>query len=154
MSEEIRERKSEKDSEEPTPEKTSEEDHGYTSQESAEGASPGSSEKSQRERKQSSAQEEFRKLVEESLERITVPEIVLSMMNQLASIAYLRLGLPETVNLKYRDFEQARLAIDVLDAMIRAGEGKMSPESLKPYRGTLANLKLNFVQVVKAKKEG
>ena len=93
--------------------------------------------------------EDLRRLVEESLEKVTVSDIVLYMMNQLASMAYLRLGLPESVNLKYRDFRQARLAIDVLDAMIKAGEGKLNPESLKPFRGTLANLQMNFVQLVK-----
>jgi hypothetical protein len=98
--------------------------------------------------------EDLRRLVEESLEKVTVSDIVLYMMNQLASMAYLRLGLPESVNLKYRDFRQARLAIDVLDAMIKAGEGKLDPESLKPFRGTLANLQMNFVQLVKVKGEG
>ena len=93
------------------------------------------------------SEEELRKLIEESLENITVTDIVLSMMNQLASVAYLKMGMPENVNLKYQDFDQAKLAIDSLDAMIAAAEGKVGEEGLKPFKGALANLKMNFVQL-------
>ncbi len=93
------------------------------------------------------SEEEFRRLVEESLEKVTVAEVALTMMNQLASMGYLKMGLPESVNLKYRDFEQAALAIDLLEAMIKGAEGRMSEELLRPFRGTLANLQMNFVQL-------
>jgi len=93
------------------------------------------------------SEEEVRKLIEESLENITVSDIVLSMMNQLASVAYLKLGMPENINLKYRDFDQAKLAIDSLNAIVTAAEGKVEGKSLEPFRGTLANLKMNFVQL-------
>ena len=86
-------------------------------------------------------------MVEESLEKVTVPDIVLTMMNELASVGYMKMGLPESVNLKYRDFAQARLAIDTLEAMLKGVEGKMPEESLQPFRGTLANLQMNFVQL-------
>jgi hypothetical protein len=94
-------------------------------------------------------EEEFRRLVEESLERVTVAEVTLAVMNQFASLGYLRMGLPESVNLKYRDLSQALLAIDLLEAMIKGAEGKIPEESLKPFRGTLANLQLNYVQLKK-----
>ncbi|MDY6795011.1 MAG: DUF1844 domain-containing protein [Actinomycetota bacterium] len=93
------------------------------------------------------SEEELHRIVEESLEKVTVADIVLSMMNQLASVAYLKMGMPENVNLKYRDFEQARLAIDSLEAMIKAVEGKLTDEGVNPFRGTLANLQMNFVQL-------
>ncbi|NPV59277.1 MAG: hypothetical protein HPY75_06400 [Actinobacteria bacterium] len=93
------------------------------------------------------SEEELRRLVEESLEKVTVAEVALTMMNQLASIGYLKMGLPESVNLKYRDLEQASLAIDLLEAMIKGGEGKIPEDLLKPFRGTLANLQMNFVQL-------
>jgi hypothetical protein len=92
------------------------------------------------------SEEDMRRLVEESLERVTVADIVLNIMNQLASIGYLKMGLPESANSKYRDLEQARLAIDVLDGMIKASEGKVPEDMLTPFRGTLANMKMNFVQ--------
>ena len=95
----------------------------------------------------SPSEEEFRRMVEESLEKVTVPDIVLAMMNELASVGYMKMGLPESVNLKQRDFVQARLAIDTLEAMLKGVEGKMPEESLQPFRGTLANVLMNFVQL-------
>jgi len=93
------------------------------------------------------SEEELRRLVEESLERVTVADIVLNIMNQLASMGYMKMGIPESVNLKYRDFDQARLAIDTLEAMLKAAEGKIPDGAIQPFKGTLANLQLNFVQI-------
>ncbi|MBN2026158.1 MAG: hypothetical protein JW854_05305 [Actinobacteria bacterium] len=93
------------------------------------------------------SEEEFRRMVEESLEKVTVADIILNMMNDLASLAYMKMGLPESVNLKYRDLDQASLAIDTLEAIIKAAEGRVSPEHLQPFRGTLANMQMNFVQL-------
>ncbi len=99
------------------------------------------------EKEEEMSEEEFRRLVEESLERVTVADIVLTTMNQLASLAYLKMGIPENVNLKYRDFEQAALAIDALEGLIKGTENRIPGETLRPFRGTLANLQLNFVQL-------
>jgi hypothetical protein len=96
------------------------------------------------------SEEELRRLVEESLETVTVADIVLTMMNQLASVAYMKMGLPETVNLKYRDFAQARLAIDTLEAMIKGADEKIAGELLQPFKGTLANMQMNFVQLMRS----
>lgn len=93
------------------------------------------------------SEEEFDRLVEESLEKVTVTDIVLSMMNQIASVGYLKMGLPESVNLKYRDLDQSGLAIDTLEGMIKGAEGRVPAEALQPFKGTLANLQLNFVQL-------
>lgn len=99
--------------------------------------------------KEEVSEDEFRRLVEESLERVTVAEVVLTVMSQLSSLGYLKMGLPESVNLKYRDLSQALLAIDILEAMLKGAEGKIPEDSLKPFRGTLANLQLNYVQLKK-----
>ena len=101
------------------------------------------------EKEEELSEEEFRRLVEESLETVTVADIVLTMMNQLASVSYLKMGLPETVNLKYRDFAQARLAIDTLEAMIKGADEKIPTELLQPFKGTLANMQMNFVQLLR-----
>lgn len=95
------------------------------------------------------SEEEFRRMVEESLEKVTVADIVLNIMNDLASLAYMKMGLPESVNLKYRDLDQASLAIDTLEAIIKAAEEKISQEHLQPFRGTLANMQMNFVQLMR-----
>ncbi len=90
--------------------------------------------------------EELHRMVEESLESVTVADIALNMMNQLASIGYLKMGLPENINQKYRDFNQAKLAIDILDAMLKASEGRIPEQAINAFRGTLANMQMNFVQ--------
>jgi hypothetical protein len=99
------------------------------------------------ERDEELSEEELRRLVEESMEMVTVADIVLNIMNQLASVGYMKMGIPESVNLKYRDFDQAGLAIDTLEAMIKGAEGKVPEEFLQPFKGTLANLQMNFVQL-------
>ena len=91
--------------------------------------------------------EELRQMVEESLERVTMADIVLNMMNQLASIGYLKMGLPENVTQKYQHFDKAKLAIDILDAMLKASEGRIPEQASNAFRGTLANMQLNFVQL-------
>lgn len=101
------------------------------------------------EREENMSEEEFRRLVEESLEKVTVADVVLNTMNQMASLGYLKMGLPESVNLKYRDLEQAALAIDALEGLIKGTESRIPQEALRPFRGTLANLQLNYVQLVK-----
>ncbi len=111
------------------------------------GATAGDAARDSEPEEEKMSEEEFRRLVEESLEKVTVAEVALTMMNQLASMGYLKMGLPESVNLKYRDFEQASLAIDLLEALIKGGEGKISEDLLRPFRGTLANLQMNFVQL-------
>ncbi len=102
-------------------------------------------------------EEELRRMLEEQLERVTVAQMVQQMMVTLASIGYQKMGLPEEVNLKFRDLSQARLAIDSLDALLGAASGKMPAEQLEPFRGTLSNLKLNYVSVsskLKSKPKG
>jgi len=99
------------------------------------------------EKEEEISEEEFRRMVEESLEKVTVADIVLNIMNDLASLAYMKMGLPESVNLKYRDLDQASLAIDTLEGIIKAAEGKIPQELLQPFRGTLANMQMNFVQM-------
>ncbi|WP_287155503.1 hypothetical protein [Candidatus Solincola tengchongensis] len=113
------------------------------------GEESGAASRSGEAKREKVSEEEFRRLVEESLERVTVEEVTLTVMNQFASLGYLKMGLPESVNLKYRDLSQALLAIDLLEAMIKGAEGKIPEESLKPFRGTLANLQLNYVQLKK-----
>ena len=95
------------------------------------------------------SEEEFQKFLEEQMEKITVSEIVGRLMMDMASLAYQKMGLPEEVNLKYRDFDQARLAIDALKGLLGAMEGKVPENEIAPYRGTLANLQMNFVRLSK-----
>ncbi len=107
----------------------------------------GAGEEAPEEPEEELTEEELRRIIEEQLERVTVGQMVQQMMVTLASIGYQKMGLPEEVNLKYRDLDQARLAVDSLDGLLRASGGKMPEEQLEPFRGTLSNLKLNYVTI-------
>jgi hypothetical protein len=91
-------------------------------------------------------EEELRQRIEEVMEKITVADIVLDMMISLSSLAYQRMGIPHEVNQKLKDMEQARLAIDCLDALAKAMEGRADEGQLQPLKDTVSNLKLNFAK--------
>lgn len=90
--------------------------------------------------------EELRRRIEEAMEKITVADVVLDMMVSLSSLAYQRMGIPHEVNEKFRDLEQARMAIDCLDALVKALEGRVPPEALDPLSSTVTNLKMNYAK--------
>lgn len=90
--------------------------------------------------------EELRRRIDEAMEKITVADVVIDMMVSLSSLAYQRMGIPHEVNEKYRDMDQARMAIDCLDAMATALKGRIPDEVVKPLTDTLDNLKLNFAK--------
>lgn len=90
--------------------------------------------------------EEIRKQIEETLKNLTVRDIVLDFMVSLASLAYQRMGIPEDVNEKYRDLEQAKLAIDCLDSLAKSLKERAPEELLKSLENTIDNLKLNYAK--------
>jgi hypothetical protein len=92
------------------------------------------------------SEEELRKRIEEVMEKVTVADIVLDMMISLSSLAYQRMGIPHEVNEKFKDMEQARLAIDSLDALEKVLEGRVPEEHIAPLKSTISNLKLNFAK--------
>ncbi len=92
------------------------------------------------------SEEELRRRIEEAMEKITVADVVLDMMISLSSLAYQRMGIPKDVNEKYRDMDQARLAIDCLDALAGAMQDRVPPEHIDPLKSTITNLKLNFAK--------
>lgn len=92
------------------------------------------------------SEEELRERIEKALEKITVTDVVLDMMVSLASLAYQKMGIPHEVNEKFRDMEQAKLAIDCLDALVKVLSDRLPEDELKPLLGTLDNLKMNFAK--------
>lgn len=92
------------------------------------------------------SEDELRQRLEEALEHITVAEVVIDFMVSMSSLAYRKMGIPHEVNEKHKDMEQARLAIDCVDALLKAAADRMPEEARKPLTGTLDNLKLNFAK--------
>ena len=90
--------------------------------------------------------EEMRARIEEALERLTVADVVVDMVVSLSSLAYRKMGIPKEVNEKYRDMDQARLAIDSADALVEVIADRVPGDILNSLRGTIDNLKLNFAK--------
>ena len=109
-------------------------------------AEPAGSDRKEEPEGEEISEEELRRRIDEAMERITVTDVVVDMMVSLSSLAYQRMGIPKEVNEKYRDMEQARMAIDCLDALLKALEGKLGEEVASPLTGALDSLKVNFAR--------
>lgn len=79
---------------------------------------------------------------------VQIDELLLVMTDQLAGLAWSKLGLqpdPITGEVK-EDFAQARLAIDAVSALIDLLEPSMEEEDRRQAANLKANLKINFAQ--------
>ncbi|MBU1670999.1 MAG: hypothetical protein KKF41_06865 [Actinobacteria bacterium] len=83
---------------------------------------------------------------ETPVKAIPAADLVLDMMVSLSSLAYRKMGIPPEVNERFKDAEQAKLAIDVIGALLGALQGRAPEEKLAPFQSTLDNLKLNFAR--------
>jgi len=79
---------------------------------------------------------------------VLVKDILLMTIFSLEGKAWAYLGLtahPETQKLE-KDLNQARLAIDSIDAIYRILEPSLTDEEKKEIQVSLTNLRLNFVR--------
>jgi len=90
--------------------------------------------------------EEMRQQIEEALEQLSIAQYLLDMSIELASLAYLKMGIPPDVNAKFKDMEQARLAIDAVDALVQVLSDRIPEEAVNALTGTVDNLKMNFAK--------
>ena len=90
--------------------------------------------------------EEMRARIEEALEQLSIAQYLLDMAVELASLAYLKMGIPPDVNAKFKDMEQARLAIDAVDAIVGVLADRIPEEAVTALTGTIDNLKMNFAK--------
>ncbi len=82
--------------------------------------------------------------LQEELEKLTVGDHLLYMMQSLSALAVGRLGLtPDTTG--RRDLEQARLAIDALKALVDVVEATRPAEEMAAHRSVLSQLQLSYV---------
>uniref|UniRef100_A0A7C4XBE0 DUF1844 domain-containing protein n=1 Tax=candidate division WOR-3 bacterium TaxID=2052148 RepID=A0A7C4XBE0_UNCW3 len=92
-----------------------------------------------------SEKKEEQKLLDEP---VPVKEILLMTILSLEGKAWAYLGLishPETQKPK-KDLNEAKLAIDSIDAIFKLIESSLSPEEKKDIQVRLTNLRLNFVK--------
>lgn len=105
-----------------------------------------SPQREERETGQEMSEEELRQRIEEAMEKITVADLVMDMLATLSSIGYQKMGIPKEANEKYRDMNQAKLAIECIDALVEVLKETMSEEEILPMERMLDNLKLNFAK--------
>lgn len=95
----------------------------------------------------SKKEEEMLKQLQEEIDKLTTKDIITQMMMSLSSLAYKKMGIPVGVNDKYKDREQAKMAVDAFDALLQVLKDEMNASEAENLQSSLANLQLNFVKV-------
>jgi hypothetical protein len=73
-------------------------------------------------------------------------EVVAQAVAHLATLAYVRLGVPPQENQRYQDLEAARVLIDALGGLLGAVEGLLGPGAEELYQA-LAALRMTYAGV-------
>lgn len=92
------------------------------------------------------SEEELIKELQEEIDRLTTRDIITQMMMSLSSLAYKKMGLPVGINDKYKDKQQARLAVDGFNALFKVIMDEVSAEERENLQASLSNLQINFVK--------
>jgi hypothetical protein len=92
-------------------------------------------------------EEEMLKQLQEEIDRLTTKDIISQMMMSLSSLAYKKMGIPAGVNDKYKDKQQARMAVDAFDGLLKVIREELSAQELENFQSSLSNLQLNYVKV-------
>jgi hypothetical protein len=92
-------------------------------------------------------EEEMLKQLQEEIDRLTTKDIISQMMMSLSSLAYKKMGIPAGVNDKYKDKQQAKMAVDGFDALLKVIGEDLNAQELENLQSSLSNLQLNFVKV-------
>lgn len=72
-------------------------------------------------------------------------EVVAQAVAHLATLAYVRLGVPQE-NQRYQDLEAARVLIDALGGLLGAVQGRLGPGAEELYQA-LASLRMTYAGV-------
>ena len=92
--------------------------------------------------------EEERELAErlaEELRRLKVEDVLVNTLMTVSSIGYRRLGLTEDTK-EDRDLEQARLAIETMQALMPVLEQILPAELVRDFGQSVANLQLAYAK--------
>jgi len=96
--------------------------------------------------KSKKSEEELIKELQEEIDKLTTKDIITQMMMSLSSLAYKKMGLPTGINDKYKDKQQAKLAVDGFDALLKVTVDEVSAEERENLKASLSNLQINFVK--------
>jgi hypothetical protein len=79
---------------------------------------------------------------------IEVGELIAHMLDHLASVAWVKLGLqpdPFTGEMA-KDIDQARVAVDAVAALVPVIEGSLDEDDRRELHNLLRNLRINFME--------
>lgn len=110
---------------------------------SAKDLSNKASEKPEDEKKK---EEEFLKELQDEIDKLSSKDIIVQFMMSLSSMAYKKMGLPIGTNDKYKNKEQAKLAIDSFDGLLKVLNDEVSAQERENLKASLTNLQMNFVK--------
>jgi predicted nucleic acid-binding protein len=89
------------------------------------------------------ADEELLQQVEDELKKLKVSDLVVQMLYTVSSLGYRKLSEQD------RDLDQARLAIETLQAVLPVLEGAVGEDVLRDFRQVTANLQLAYADASK-----
>lgn len=92
------------------------------------------------------SEEEMIKELQEEINKLTTKDIMMQMMMSLSSLAYKKMGLPIGINDRYKDKQQAKLAVDGFDALLKVIMDEVGAEERENLKASLSNLQINFVK--------
>jgi hypothetical protein len=95
-------------------------------------------------------EEEVARRLAEELRSLKVEDVLISVLIQVSSIGYRRLGLTDETK-EGRDLSQAKLAIDTMKALTPVLEEVVPAELIREFEQSVANLQLAYA---KAASEG
>ena len=78
----------------------------------------------------------------EQLKQVKISDLLVQTLTTVSSLGYQRLARES------RDLEQARLAIDALDALVPVLEGAVADEVVRDFRRVVANMQFAYADAV------
>jgi hypothetical protein len=93
----------------------------------------------------SEREEEVARELAEELRKLKVEDVLVSVLIQISSIGYRRLGLTEETK-DDRDFAQTKLAIDTMRALTPVLEQVVPAELIRDFNQSIANLQLAYAK--------
>ncbi|MHB1346256.1 MAG: DUF1844 domain-containing protein [Candidatus Humimicrobiaceae bacterium] len=91
-------------------------------------------------------EEDLLKELQDQIDRLSSKDIIIQFMMSLSSMAYKKMGLPIGTNDKFKDKEQAKLAIDSFNALLKVLNEEITEKERENLLASLTNLQMNFVK--------
>ena len=91
-------------------------------------------------------EEDLLKELQDQIDQLSSKDIIIQFMMSLSSMAYKKMGLPLGTNDKYKDKEQARLAVDSFNALLKVLNEEITEKERENLLASLTNLQMNFVK--------